>query len=261
MIAETAQSDAGPLLAELCAADGEFIHQFARVLPGPDGLPYVLARFQLTCFAPQLFAQHGIDFPIHIRNSVPKRQAEFVAGRICAQSILATYGLTRHGIPIGSSREPLWPPGFLGSITHNGRYAAAVACPAGDLLGVGIDIETIVNDDARQAMVELVISPEEAAYLRRDDTGIGFDSMLTLVFSAKESFFKAAFAHVQQYIDFDAVKLVHINPESRVMLFRCVETISPRLPAGQEFHAFYEFVDTASIFTVVLLHNDMALRA
>ena len=259
MIAETA---ADPLqLADVCPADGQFIHQFARILPGPDGLPYVLARFQLTCFAPQLFAQHAIDFPVHIRNSVPKRQAEFIAGRICAQSILATYGLTRHGIPIGNSREPLWPSGFIGSITHNGRYAAAVACPRGDLLGVGIDIETIVNDDARQAMVELVVSPEEAAYLRRSDIGLAFDCMLTLVFSAKESFFKAAFAHVQQYIDFDAVNLVHIDPVRRVMRFRCVETISPRLLTGQEFHACYEFVDSASIFTVVLLHNDMALRA
>ncbi|UUZ50689.1 hypothetical protein LP420_13630 [Massilia sp. B-10] len=95
-----------------------------------------------------------------------KRQAEFIAGRICAQAALAEYGNGRHSVAIGSHRQPLWPAGLIGSITHNGQYAAALVCPASALLGVGIDIESVVSDDARQAMTELVVSADEAAFLR-----------------------------------------------------------------------------------------------
>lgn len=243
--------------AQCAPADAPFIRLAGQTLPGALALPYMLARFHLARFEPQIFAQYAIDFPIHIRNSVGKRQAEFAAGRICAQAILASHGVSGHGIAIGASREPLWPAHFLGSITHNGHYAAAVACPRHDLLGVGIDIETIVDDSARAAMVQLVVSPEEAGYLDRSATGLSFDCLLTLVFSAKESFFKAAFDHVQRFIDFDAVQLEHIDAERRVMRFRCVQAISARLPEGLAYQAGFAFIDEASVLTVVTLGKNM----
>ncbi|UUZ56161.1 hypothetical protein LP419_13060 [Massilia sp. H-1] len=78
-------------------------------------------------------------------------------------------GRVRQWPPQRGHRQPpaaALAPGLIGSITHNGQYAAALVCPASALLGVGIDIESVVSDDARQAMTELVVSADEAAFLR-----------------------------------------------------------------------------------------------
>ncbi len=232
-----------------------FMSYEARVLPASE-LPFVLARFQLQRFKPALFAQEGIAFPEHIRNSVAKRQAEFIAGRLCARSILAVHGIAQVPIAIGMHREPVWPEGFIGSITHNGQYAAAIACPSSALMGIGIDIESVIKDDARQAMEELVVSPEEAGFLALSACGLSFNCLLTLVFSAKESFFKAAFAQVREYFDFDAVKIVGIDAEQSLMRFRCEHTLSERLARGYVYDARFELLDGASILTVVLLKNE-----
>lgn len=231
-----------------------FIRCYSRVLPGAlPALPYILARFALARYTSEQFALHAIELPLNIRNSVAKRQAEFIAGRICAQAALAEYGNGRHSVAIGSHRQPLWPAGLIGSITHNGQYAAALVCPASALLGVGIDIESVVSDDARQAMTELVVSADEAAFLRECAGTLGFDCLLTLVFSAKESFFKAAFAQVREYFDFDAVRVIAIDPARAVISLRCVRTLCPRLSEGLVVEARFELLDAATVLTAVLL--------
>jgi enterobactin synthetase component D len=253
----------GPMVADHAwmpgaAREGDtFFAGAARVLPRADAaLPYFLARFRAGLFAPDLFERHAIDFPLHIRNSVLKRQAEFMAGRLCARAILDSYGLGRHVVSVGQHREPLWPDGYIGSITHSGQYAAAIACPDAAVVGVGIDIETIIQSEGRQAMMDLVVCAEELVYLRNSGSTLGIDCLLTLVFSAKESFFKAAFPQVKGYFDFDAVQVFHIDEVSRIIHFRCVQTLSELLPAGQEHGAHFDFIGDTSVFTAVLLKQD-----
>lgn len=233
-----------------------FIERLLTVQPAASGgWPFALARFQLESYVPALFPQHGIALPENIRNSVVKRQAEFLAGRMCAKAILENYGQACHPIGIGSHREPLWPSGLVGSIAHSREYAAALACPGSALLGVGLDIETIVQEQGRHALVDLVVSADEVAFLRLSDAGLDFDCLLTLVFSAKESFFKAAFPQVRAFFDFDALKLLHIDAARRQMRFRCQQTLSALLTEGREVMAGFGFLDGGSVFTVVLLEH------
>ena len=238
-----------------------FIDRVLRMLPGEHAQrPYLLARFHIERYGAALFTQHGIDLPAHIRNSVEKRQAEFLAGRLCAQVILAAHGIERHGVAIGSHREPLWPPGFVGSITHNSDFAAAIACPDEALLGVGIDIESVIEPDARAAMMDLVVSAAEADLLRAAAGELSFDCLLTLVFSAKESFYKAAFAQVRAYVDFDAVEVVALDTAARVIVLRCRAALSGQLPAGHLCDAHFDFLELGAIFTVVVLKRDAPAR-
>jgi 4'-phosphopantetheinyl transferase EntD len=243
------------LLRAMEAHNGEhFFASITKVLPHADAsLPYFLARFQMGLFTPELFERHAIDYPRHIQNSVVKRQAEFIAGRLCARSILDMYGHGQHVVSVGSHREPLWPTGFIGSITHSGQYAAAIACPDVNIAGIGIDIETIINDDSRQAMIDLVAGADEVRYLLAHPGSIGFDGLLTLVFSVKESFFKAAFPQVRAYFDFDAVRVFDIDPELRTIRFHCEQDLSEQLRRGQTYLAHYDFIGDTSVFTAVLL--------
>lgn len=236
----------------------QFICCYLQILSGTSmhALPYVLGRFQLDSYTTEHYCRYGIDFPLDICNSVPKRQAEFIAGRLCAQAVLQLYGHNNYCVRSGSHREPVWPPGFIGSITHNGKYAAALACPDGVLMGIGIDIETIVQDEDRQALEALVVSADEVAYLTASAGELSYDCLLTLVFSAKESFFKAAFAHVKHYFGFDALRVEHIDREQRIICLRAVVALCERLPLGRLYQARYEFIGHASIFTFLLLSSD-----
>jgi 4'-phosphopantetheinyl transferase EntD len=52
-------------------------------------------------------------------NVAPRRREEFLLGRCAARLALRKAGL-RYDLPVlrGSRREPCWPDGFVGSITH-----------------------------------------------------------------------------------------------------------------------------------------------
>ncbi|MEW9905918.1 MAG: hypothetical protein AB2990_00800 [Candidatus Symbiodolus clandestinus] len=56
--------------------------------------------------------------PVHywIGTAVPKRQAEYLAGRYLSRLLFTEQGLNLIQIPSGAHRQPLWPIGWLGSI-------------------------------------------------------------------------------------------------------------------------------------------------
>jgi 4'-phosphopantetheinyl transferase EntD len=84
---------------------------------------------------------------------------------------------------------------------------------------------------------------------------VSFDSLLTLVFSAKESFFKAAFPQVKAYFDFDAVKVFEIDLQQRVVRFSCTQNLSAGLWQGQVHQAHFDFIGDTSLFSAVLLKD------
>ena len=82
--------------------------------------------------------------------------------------------------------RPLWPHGFTGSIAHAGSVAVAAASPAATFAAVGIDIERAAALPALDAIG--VLSARENALVAVHEQP---DAMATLMWSAKESAFKA----------------------------------------------------------------------
>jgi hypothetical protein len=64
------------------------------------------------------------------------------AGRDLARQLCGQMGVRAGEIPRALDRVPVWPGGIVGSITHDGSWAAAVVADAARLGGVGIDIES-----------------------------------------------------------------------------------------------------------------------
>ncbi|MBO0877952.1 MAG: 4'-phosphopantetheinyl transferase, partial [Pseudonocardia sp.] len=77
----------------------------------------------------------------HIGHAVPRRRDEYACVRHCARQGLAALGIAPAAILSGSRREPLWPPGAVGSMTHCAGYRAAAVARASDVAAVGIDAE------------------------------------------------------------------------------------------------------------------------
>lgn len=198
----------------------------------PGALSLKLARYDAEGFDLGWFQRDGIFCPDTIIRSVPKRQAEYFFGRLCAREALLAAGLPAQQVLSGPAREPVWPANVIGSITHNARFAAAAIAPKTAYAGIGIDIETVPAPPALAALEQGVLSEAELELLRNGAHQAPLPLLITAVFSAKESFFKACYADVGHYFEFDAVNVRTFDLEQGVIELQQNVHLCPQLPAG-----------------------------
>ena len=139
--------------------------------------------------------------------SSDSRKEHYRSGRICAGEVLSKLGTL--GQPVlrdPQTREPLWPEGISGAITHSGNWAAAAAGKTSDVSGIGIDLEDLERQvDSR--ISRHVCIPEEQKWLQ--ECGEDFlEQNLKIIFSAKESIFKAFFPYTRTYLHFHDARIL-----------------------------------------------------
>jgi 4'-phosphopantetheinyl transferase EntD len=130
--------------------------------------------------------------------AVAERRAEFATARHCARQALRRIGAPDAPILRGSRREPLWPAGIVGSITHCTGYRAAAVAHAAEMLTIGIDAEphaALPEGVARRVL--------DAAELRWTAGAPAEVHWQRLIFSAKESVYKAWFPLARSWLGFE----------------------------------------------------------
>lgn len=140
-----------------------------------------------------------------VANAVSKRRAEFFAGRACARRALSVFGVPEVSIGQLNGRGPRWPDGFVGSITHCDGYRAAAVARAEEILTIGIDAEP--DERLPESVLDLVASPAEQralTHLRATNAEAHWDRLL---FSAKESVFKAWSPMTGEWLGFEDVAI------------------------------------------------------
>ncbi len=189
-----------------------------------------------------------------IRAAVPKRQREFTAGRNCARAAMRALGWPEHqigAIGVGAHREPLLPPGLIGSITHSAHFcAAALARDDGTLLSLGIDADA--NKPLEPGLETLLMQADEQLHWR-SATPAGCHAAI-LAFSLKEAFFKAVFPRCRRYLEFSNVRLEHRSFDGETGQVHFV-VLDPTLRAqlqGLELDARYGF-DPELVYSAVTL--------
>lgn len=133
---------------------------------------------------------------------VDRRIKEFAAGRACARACLAEFGLESTALPAGPDRMPIWPAGVAGSITHTGDYCLAVACLETQFAAIGVDAARI--GDMSASLWELIMLPEERDRLQGLEETV-CQQTATVVFSAKEAFYKCQYALTRLWLGFESV--------------------------------------------------------
>lgn len=131
---------------------------------------------------------------VAIANAVPKRRAEFAAGRRAARQALADIGHGGADLPVGPDRAPVWPHGTTGSITHDGGWALAAVADTARVTSVGIDLTEAAP--LPEGVREQVLRHEEEAALD--------ELSARAVFSAKETIYKTLAPSVGQVFGFAA---------------------------------------------------------
>ena len=141
-----------------------------------------------------------------LENAAEKRRREFTTGRVCARRALAQLGIEPVPILIGGNREPLWPVGVVGSLTHCTGFRAAAVGRAQEYRSIGIDAEP--DEALPDGVLEQVSLPSERAQL-----ALGAPPhMDRLLFSAKECVYKTWFPVAQRWLGFlDAEIALHVD--------------------------------------------------
>lgn len=137
--------------------------------------------------------------------AVDKRRREFTTGRHCARSALAALGVAPVPILPGERGAPQWPAGTVGSITHCAGYRAAAVAHAREVLTIGLDAEP--NQLLPDEVLTMVSLPGERARLRdlaAAEPGTCWDRLL---FSAKESVYKAWFPLARRWLGFEDAEI------------------------------------------------------
>jgi 4'-phosphopantetheinyl transferase EntD len=144
-----------------------------------------------------------------VERAVDTRRQEFATTRCLARRALAQLGIPPVAIPAGPHREPQWPAGISGSITHCPGYLAAVVAPSTVVAAIGIDAEP--HASLPEGVLRLISHEEERRWIElRDGDAVPWDRVL---FSVKESVFKAWFTIARRRLDFAGVR-VEFAPEA-----------------------------------------------
>jgi 4'-phosphopantetheinyl transferase EntD len=146
------------------------------------------------------------------------------------RELLASRYLSRYLVGIeptsGNYGEPLWSKGLVGSISHKqGHVALWVGSMSGGYAGVDLErcseladgvIDKLADDDERRLIHDQALSA-------------------SLLFSAKESIYKALWPLVRRTFWFDAVRVIDvcINGEDAIMMFQVRHDLCEQVRQGQ----------------------------
>ncbi|GAA1218039.1 4'-phosphopantetheinyl transferase superfamily protein [Kitasatospora nipponensis] len=159
-------------------------------------------------------------FPAEARlvaRAVPGRQREFATGRACARRALAELGHPPRALLPDRRGAPQWPAGVVGSITHCAGYRAAAVARSDRLAALGIDAEP--NGVLKEGILEAVSLPGERAMVAALAARSAVVRWDRLLFSAKESVFKAWYTLTGRELDFPEAQ-VAIEPSARTFTAR-----------------------------------------
>ncbi|AZZ95573.1 4'-phosphopantetheinyl transferase superfamily protein [Hahella sp. KA22] len=228
-------------------------HLSERKIPGFPGVCFQ-CEFSVDRYSDDM-VNHllGTDLPASMDRAVVKRRAEFLAGRYLARRALMSLEATDLSVGIGENRAPVWPESFTGSISHAQDMAiCAVAC-SDRVKSVGIDVENMLSEKVAADIVGSILTKAEHGFVgsaERPDP-----KALTLIFSAKESLFKALYTEVGYYFGFEAAKMLSIDWRSGMFRLELLQTLTDALPSGSQFEGRFE-IDEQRVLTVIVRSHE-----
>jgi 4'-phosphopantetheinyl transferase EntD len=141
-----------------------------------------------------------------VARAVERRRREFATVRRCARAALAELGLPAAPILRGERGAPQWPPDVVGSMTHCEGYRAAAVAYESDVWTLGLDAE--VNEPLPHGVLRPVARAEELPWLRELTATAPHVCWDRLLFSAKESVYKAWFPLTRRWLGFEEAVII-----------------------------------------------------
>ena len=194
-----------------------------------------------------------VKLPAQLDRAVVKRRNEFLAGRLCAARALFELGCSQTHVPMGDNREPIWPEDIVGAISHSDGLACALATKSSLYAGLGIDIETWIGNREAQRLIPQVASAKEMDLIA---SHLGQRRAFTLIFSAKETIYKAVYPSAGRFIDFHEVRCHSLEGNSLSFNF----TAPDLLPFTERLSVRFEQTEQGIRTLCLLSHKGAAKR-
>jgi enterobactin synthetase component D len=197
-----------------------------------DDYPKLIAELSPLVVADTLSAQ-----------AVPKRRAEFLAGRFAAQQAMRALGVDAR-VGRDEHGRPIWPSNVAGSITHGAGRALSAAAHASEVRGIGIDAERLMGEATQRELMARICSADELATLA-SRLQAPEAARVTFAFSAKESLYKCLYPLVGRFMDFSAARVVDAHEavgargSTGELALELAVDWAPSLPAGLVFRASF----------------------
>ncbi|MGW4564444.1 4'-phosphopantetheinyl transferase family protein [Streptomyces sp. NPDC004561] len=192
-----------------------------------------------------------------VARAVAKRRREFAAVRGCARRAMEKLGVPAQPVVSGERGAPQWPAGLVGSMTHCDGYCAAALVRATDLASLGIDAEP--HGPLPEGVGPSVFLPAETerlTRLARQRPAVHWDRIL---FSAKESVYKAWYPLTRKWLDFSEADIaLHPGPDGSASGTLRAELLVPGPRVGdrrlQVFDGRWAVRDSVVTTSVVVPH-------
>jgi enterobactin synthetase component D len=149
-----------------------------------------------------------------VANASAKRIRHFAAGRACARAGLRSLGRGDEPVMTGDNRQPVWPAGTEGSISHTDGLCVAVVALTEDLAGrrIGVDVEQRAR--VRPELYRKLFTTPEIEIIEGLPIGEQADAA-TVAFSAKEAFYKAQYPITEAWVSFTDVRIERTHGGAR----------------------------------------------
>jgi len=134
----------------------------------------------------------------------PKRAREFAAGRQCARAALHRLGVASWDLSVRPDRTPVWPDGIVGSISHTTGFCAVAVGRGRDCRSIGLDVEVDLRVTAE--LYPQFLTSAEQTWLSGRPPDMA-DRLATLIFSAKEAFYKAQYPMTAEWLEFADIEI------------------------------------------------------
>jgi enterobactin synthetase component D len=225
--------------------------------PCPSSLSFCRCNFDWRQNCEASFERYGVQCPAQAANWSTRRRAEYLAGRYCAIKALSALPHSNGAsgamqLPIRDDCSPQWPPGTVGSISHSQHQAIAITARDSDFSGLGIDCETLLTDSAAAEIAPWVLQPNDLNCKIEVPLSYGF--LITLIFSAKESLFKALAPRHKNILDFGHLSDTFFVSKvtAKTLILHTDMTLNQELQSNTQFQLSYT-VDQQQIITMALL--------
>ena len=183
-----------------------------------DNSLYLLeAIFDSDLYTDDLFFEYNIIRNDYITKYTLSRKSEFLAGRILANFAISKLNENVIKTPIGydGNGVPVWPNNVTGSISHTHNKVICAVANLEKYKSIGIDCERIFSDATAVKIIDFICEPSEVYTIL--EKNIPLNIATTMLFSSKESIYKAFYPLKKQYLEFKSARLLFLDEHK--MLF------------------------------------------
>ena len=184
--------------------------------------------------------QSKIIYPSTVDSFHPNRKNEFLLGRVCAYKCYED--LTKNellSLPVNKDRSPEWPSEVVGTISHNQYWVGAATAYAKDLIGIGMDFEVM-------GRTKIVLSKHiRSKHDIKSHPSLTDEELLTIIFSCKESLYKALYPKVKLYFGFEDAALIEIDLIKGTFVIELLKDLGPQF-GPRSIDTFIGRIDVSS---------------